>query len=305
MSKEIFNPYYGLFEYSAIDNYTLQINPNSGLVNEHHLDYYYFIGRVVGMAGYHSRLIDGFFIRPFYKMILNKAITLQDIEAVDIEYYKSMQFIMETDDVDSLDLTFTSESDVYGHKVETELKPGGKDIKVTNENKKEFIDLVIQWRFVHRIEKQMTSFMKGFNEIIPQRCIALFDPKEFELLLSGLGDVNIKDWQMNTAFKGEYNMQHRVIQWFWMAMYSFPNELRLRFLQFVTGTSRVPMNGFVELQGSNGYQKFTIQSWGDYKQLPRAHTWLVMFFFKFQYCVFNCLYLFKMGKYFISNFEFS
>lgn len=77
---------------------------------------------------------------------------------------------------------------------------------------------------------------------------------------------------MNTAFKGEYNPQHRVIQWFWMAMYSFPNELRLRFLQFVTGTSRVPMNGFAELQGSNGYQKFTIQSWGDYKQLPRAHT---------------------------------
>ena len=58
------------------------------------------------MAGYHNRLIDGFFIRPFYKMILNKVITLQDIEAVDIEYYKSMQFIMETDDVESLDLTF-------------------------------------------------------------------------------------------------------------------------------------------------------------------------------------------------------
>lgn len=46
--------------------------------------------------------------------MLNKAITLQDIEAVDIEYYKSMQFIMETDDVEALDLTFTSESDVYG-----------------------------------------------------------------------------------------------------------------------------------------------------------------------------------------------
>lgn len=78
------------------------------------MDYYYFIGRVVGMAVYHNRLIDGFFIRPFYKMMLNKAITLQDIEAVDIEYYKSMQFIMETDDVEALDLTFTSESDVYG-----------------------------------------------------------------------------------------------------------------------------------------------------------------------------------------------
>ncbi len=110
------------------------------MVNEHHLDYYYFIGRVVGMAAYHNRLIDGFFIRPFYKMMLNKPINLQDIEAVDIEYYKSMQFIMDTDDVESLDLTFTSESDVYGQKIEHELKPGGKDIKVTNENKKEFIE---------------------------------------------------------------------------------------------------------------------------------------------------------------------
>ncbi|CAF0831399.1 unnamed protein product [Brachionus calyciflorus] len=272
LSKEIFNPYYGLFEYSAIDNYTLQINPNSGLVNENHLEYFHFIGRVIGMAAYHNRLIDGFFIRPIYKMILNKPITLQDIEAVDIEYYKSMKFIMDTDDVESLDLTFTSESDVFGQKVEHELKPDGKNIKVTNENKKEFIDLVIQWRFVSRIEKQTNSFIKGFTEIVPRQCIQIFDPKEFELLLSGLGDVNIKDWQMNTVFKGEYNQHHRVITWFWMAMYSFPNELRLRFLQFVTGTSRVPMNGFAELQGSNGYQKFTIQSWGDYKQLPRAHT---------------------------------
>lgn len=66
------------------------------------------------MASYHNRLIDGFFIRPFYKMMLNKPITLQDIEAVDIEYYKSMKFIMETDDVESLDMTFTTETDVYG-----------------------------------------------------------------------------------------------------------------------------------------------------------------------------------------------
>jgi hypothetical protein len=129
---------------------------------------------------------------------------------------------------------------------------------------------------VKRIEKQVSHFMRGFNEIVPQRCISIFDPKELELLLSGLGDVNIRDWQLNTLYKGEYNSQHRVIQWFWMAMYSFPNELRLRFLQFVTGTSRVPMNGFSELQGSNGYQKFTIQAWGGYKQLPRAHTWFVV-----------------------------
>uniref|UniRef100_A0A2D4HBB5 HECT-type E3 ubiquitin transferase n=3 Tax=Micrurus TaxID=8634 RepID=A0A2D4HBB5_MICLE len=59
LSKEMFNPYYGLFEYSATDNYTLQINPNSGLCNEDHLSYFTFIGRVAGLAVYHGKLLDG------------------------------------------------------------------------------------------------------------------------------------------------------------------------------------------------------------------------------------------------------
>ena len=43
-------------------------------------------------------------------------------------------------------------------------------------------------------------------------------------------------------------------------------------LQFVTGTSRVPMNGFKELYGSNGPQLFTIEKWGNPNSYPRAHT---------------------------------
>lgn len=54
---------------------------------------------------------------------------------------------------------------------------------------------------------------------------------------------------------------------------SFTNEMRARLLQFVTGTSRVPMNGFKELYGSNGPQLFTIEVWGDAKNYPRSHTW--------------------------------
>ena len=50
LSKEMFNPYYGFFEYAASDNYTLQINPNSGMFQEDHLKCFQFIGRVTGMA---------------------------------------------------------------------------------------------------------------------------------------------------------------------------------------------------------------------------------------------------------------
>lgn len=41
------------------DDYTLQINPYSHFCNENHLRYYKFIGRVCGMAVYHSKLVDG------------------------------------------------------------------------------------------------------------------------------------------------------------------------------------------------------------------------------------------------------
>ena len=53
--------------------------------------------------------------------------------------------------------------------------------------------------------------------------------------------------------------------------------MRSRLLQFVTGTSRVPMNGFKELYGSNGPQMFTIEKWGTNDNYPRAHTWYILF----------------------------
>uniref|UniRef100_A0A8D0AF03 HECT-type E3 ubiquitin transferase n=1 Tax=Sander lucioperca TaxID=283035 RepID=A0A8D0AF03_SANLU len=271
MSKEMFNPYYGLFEYSATDNYTLQINPNSGLCNEDHLSYFKFIGRVAGMAVYHGKLLDAFFIRPFYKMMLQKPITLQDMESVDSEYFNSLKWILENDPKD-LDLRFTIDEELFGQTRQHELKPGGAEIVITNENKKEYIHLVMQWRFVNRIQKQMTAFKEGFFELIPQDLIKIFDENELELLMCGLGDVDVNDWRENTKYKNSYCSNHAVIQWFWKTVLLMDAEKRIRLLQFVTGTSRVPMNGFAELYGSNGPQLFTIEQWGTRDKLPRAHT---------------------------------
>uniref|UniRef100_A0A8C9H4F1 E3 ubiquitin-protein ligase n=1 Tax=Piliocolobus tephrosceles TaxID=591936 RepID=A0A8C9H4F1_9PRIM len=235
LSKEMFNPYYGLFEYSATDNYTLQINPNSGLCNEDHLSYFTFIGRVAGLAVFHGKLLDGFFIRPFYKMMLGKQITLNDMESVDSEYYNSLKWILENDPTE-LDLMFCIDEENFGQTYQVDLKPNGSEIMVTNENKREYIDLVIQWRFVNRVQKQMNAFLEGFTELLPIDLIKIFDENELEAVL--LMDA----------------------------------EKRIRLLQFVTGTSRVPMNGFAELYGSNGPQLFTIEQWGSPEKLPRAHT---------------------------------
>ncbi|XP_065086078.1 E3 ubiquitin-protein ligase Nedd-4-like isoform X3 [Ochlerotatus camptorhynchus] len=271
LSKEMFNPYYGLFEYSAMDNYTLQINPFSGLCNEDHLHYFKFIGRVAGMAVYHGKLLDAFFIRPFYKMMLQKPIDLKDMESVDMEYYNSLLWIKENDPSELM-LTFCVDEETFGYTSQRELKPNGADIEVTNDNKDEYIKLVIEWRFVARVKDQMQSFLEGFGQIVPLNLLKIFDENELELLMCGIQSIDVKDWKRNTLYKGDYYANHVIIQWFWKAVLSFSNEMRSRLLQFVTGTSRVPMNGFKELYGSNGPQMFTIEKWGTPENYPRAHT---------------------------------
>ncbi|XP_055324377.1 E3 ubiquitin-protein ligase Nedd-4 isoform X2 [Sitodiplosis mosellana] len=271
LSKEMFNPYYGLFEYSAMDNYTLQINPFSGLCNEEHLNYFKFIGKIAGMAVYHGKLLDAFFIRPFYKMMLQKPIDLRDMESVDMEYYNSLLWIKENDPSELM-LTFCVDEETFGHTSQRELKPNGGNIEVTNDNKDEYIRLVIEWRFVSRVLSQMSSFLDGFGSICPLALLKIFDENELELLMCGIQNIDVKDWKKNTLYKGDYYANHIVIQWFWRAVLSFSNEMRARLLQFTCGTSRVPMNGFRELYGSNGPQMFTIEKWGTPESYPRAHT---------------------------------
>ncbi|XP_044007109.1 E3 ubiquitin-protein ligase NEDD4 isoform X2 [Aphidius gifuensis] len=271
LSKEMFNPYYGLFEYSAMDNYTLQINPFSGVCNEEHLNYFKFIGRIAGMAVYHGKLLDAFFIRPFYKMMLSKTIDLKDMESVDSEYYNSLLWIKENDPTE-LELTFCVDEESFGHTSQRELKPNGANIPVTDDNKDEYISSVIQWRFVSRVQEQMNSFLDGFNALVPLTHVKIFDENELELLMCGIQHIDVKDWKKNTLYKGDYHANHITVQWFWRVVLSFNNEMRARLLQFVTGTSRVPMNGFKELYGSNGPQLFTIERWGTLDNYPRAHT---------------------------------
>jgi len=270
ISQSMFNPYHGLFEYSAVDNYTLQINPNSGVCDDQHLEHFKFIGRVAGMAVFHRKLLDGFFIRPFYKMMLRKPITLEDMEVVDAEYCNSLKWIKDNDP-SVLCMTYTVDEQIFGETVETDLIPGGSEIDVTEENKLDYIEKIIEWRFISRIKKQMNNFMAGFNDVISLDSIQIFDEGELELLLSGIGSIDVKDWKENTKYKG-FAPHDYVIQWFWKVVLSYGNEMRSRLLQFVTGTSRVPMNGFKELYGSNGPQLFTIEKWGTPDSLPRAHT---------------------------------
>ena len=74
-------------------------------------------------------------------MMLGKTIDLKDMESVDSEYYKSLLWIKENDP-SGLDLTFSVDQDAFGQTSLAELKPGGANIPVDNNNKDEYIKYV-------------------------------------------------------------------------------------------------------------------------------------------------------------------
>ncbi|XP_051560867.1 E3 ubiquitin-protein ligase HECW2-like isoform X3 [Myxocyprinus asiaticus] len=271
VSRELFNPYYGLFEYSANDTYTVQISPMSAFVDNHH-EWFRFSGRILGLALIHQYLLDAFFTRPFYKGLLRIPCELSDLEYLDEEFHQSLQWMKDNDIEDMLDLTFTVNEEVFGQITERELKPGGANIPVSEKNKKEYIERMVKWRIERGVVQQTESLVRGFYEVVDARLVSVFDARELELVIAGTAEIDLGDWRNNTEYRGGYHDNHIVIRWFWAAVERFNNEQRLRLLQFVTGTSSIPYEGFASLRGSNGPRRFCVEKWGKITSLPRAHT---------------------------------
>ncbi|XP_077975149.1 NEDD4-like E3 ubiquitin-protein ligase WWP1 isoform X2 [Styela clava] len=271
VSHEVLNPMYCLFEYAGSENYTMQINPASK-INPDHLLYFRFVGRFIAMALYHGKFIDTGFSLPFYKRMLNRKLTIKDIESVDEEFYNSLVWTRDNNIEEcGLELFFTMDQEILGKIESHELKEGGKDIQVTEENKEEYIRLMIEWRFSRGVEEQTKAFLNGFNEVVPIQWLQYFDERELELMLCGMQEFDVEDWMKNTIYR-TYNVKSKQVQWFWQYVREIDNEKRARLLQFVTGTCRVPVGGFAELLGSNGPQRFCIEKVGRETWLPRSHT---------------------------------
>jgi len=272
ISREIFNPNYALFKSSPGDRVTYTINDFSH-INSNHLCYFKFVGRVIAKAIYDNKLLECYFTRSFYKHILAKAVKHQDMESEDYEFYKGLDFLLENKVTDlGYDLTFSTEIQEFGVTEVRDLIPDGRNVVVTDSNKADYIRLVCQMKMTGAIRKQLAAFLEGFYDIIPRRLIAIFNEQELELLLSGLPDINIDDLKANSEYH-KYTVTSLQIVWFWRALRSFDQTDRAKFLQFVTGSSKVPLQGFGALEGMNGAQKFQIhRDDRSTDRLPAAHT---------------------------------
>ncbi|OAA54878.1 HECT protein [Cordyceps fumosorosea ARSEF 2679] len=281
LARQMFDPNNALFIPVSSDRTTF--HPNK--LSKWHLNdgtdgngestdsiHFKFIGRIIGKALYEGRLLDCFFSRAVYKRILGKSVSVKDMESFDPDYYKSLCWMLENDITDIITETFSEEEDEFGVTKIVDLVPNGREIPVTEENKQEYVRLVVEHRLLTSVKDQMESFLNGFHEIIPAELISIFNEQELELLISGLPDIDIDDWRSNTEYHN-YTPSSQQVQWFWRAVRSFDKEELAKLLQFVTGTSKVPLNGFKELEGMNGISRFNIhRDYGDKDRLPTSHT---------------------------------
>jgi E3 ubiquitin-protein ligase HUWE1 len=272
ISREIFNPMYALFCTSPGDRVTYTINPASHC-NSNHLSYFKFVGRIIAKAVYDNKLLECYFTRSFYKHILGVPVKYTDMESEDYSFYQGLVYMIDNNIEEiGYDLTFSTEIQEFGVTEVRDLKPNGRNLRVTEDNKKEYVKLVCQMKMTGAIQKQLQSFLDGFYSIIPKHLISIFNEQELELLISGLPTFDIDDLRSNTEYH-KYQATSLQIQWFWRALRSFDQADRARFLQFVTGTSKVPLQGFAYLEGMNGIQKFQIhRDDRSTDRLPSAHT---------------------------------
>lgn len=190
LSREMFNPNYSLFTLSS-SGATYYPNPKSHIIGSDHLNYFKFIGRIIGKAIFDECLLECYFVKALYKIISGEELSIKDLEDFDNEYYNNLKWCLEND-VACLMTTMVVEQDYYGKVEEIELIPGGRSIPLTNENKWVYVEKVAHYRLYKSIAKQIDKFLEGFYELVPKELISIFNFKELELLISGLPNFDRK-----------------------------------------------------------------------------------------------------------------
>lgn len=263
---ELFDPNYGMFTCHA-ENTTYWFNPGS-LENEQN---FRLVGLILGLAIYNGVILDIHFPMVIYKQLLQgieAPVTLDDLKDAFPTLGNNLEKLLHYDGnvEETFALNFVTTEERFGEMLEHELKPGGKDMPVTNDNRQEYVDLYVRWILRDSVLSQLKAFIDGFRLLLDSEVLQLFRPEELELLVCGSQEWDLRDLEKVTLYKAPYTAEHPTIRAFWRVVHELPVDLQKRLLFFCTGSDRVPVQGL-------GSMKFVIQSMGqDNEHLPASHT---------------------------------
>lgn len=128
---------------------------------------------------------------------------------------------------------------------EIKLVADGDDVDVTSSNLEDYINKIIDFTLYDGITKQIESFVSGFSEIFPFTSMIIFSSEE----LTRLSGNEIENWNVETLITmvhadHGYSNKSCQIEWLIEIMSNFDKEERRTFLKFITGSPRLPFDGF-------------------------------------------------------------
>ncbi|XP_049804341.1 probable E3 ubiquitin-protein ligase HERC4 isoform X1 [Schistocerca nitens] len=229
---------------------------------------YYLIGLICGLAIYNFIIIALPFPLALYKKLLNEPVSLQDLKGLSPSMAKSLQDLLDYEEPDIEDvfcLTFEITREVYGEVKNLPLKADGSNIPVTQQNKREYVDLYVDFILNKSVEKQFTAFNGGFHKVCGGRILKLFHSHELMAVIIGNENYDWEELQRNAQYKNGYTESDETIKYFWEVFHELTPEQKKKFLLYLTGSDRIPVQGMKAI-------KIYIQPTNDDKYLPVAHT---------------------------------
>lgn len=263
--EEIFNPDIGMFAHDETTR-LFWFNPSSFETEGQ----FTLIGIVLGLAIYNNCILDIHFPMVVYRKLMGKKGTFRDLADSHPVLHQSLKDLLEYEGSVEEDMMITyqiSHTDVFGNLLMYDLKESGEKVPVTNENRKEFVDMYADYILNKSVEKQFKAFRRGFHMVTNESPLKyLFRPEEIELLICGSRNLDFQALEETTEYDGGYTKDSRIIREFWEVVHSFSDEQKRLFLQFTTGTDRAPVGGLGKL-------KMIIAKNGpDTDRLPTSHT---------------------------------
>ena len=253
----------GLFLYDEDSQYCY-FNPNCFESSEQ----FFLVGVVLGLAIYNSTILD-VALPPFaFKKLLASApastgpstatprvqtnYTLEDLAQYRPALAKGLKSLLEYDGnvEETFCRDFVAEVDRYGQKMEVPLCPDGQNRPVTNSNRKEFVDLYIQYLLDTSVARQYEPLKRGFFTVCGGNALGLFRPEEIELLVRGSDEpLDIASVQAVAIYDGwdKKHFPEPVIGWFWDYFQRASPKDQRKMLSFITGSDRIPAMGATNL----------------------------------------------------------
>ena len=247
-----------LFIVSDSQDFSYLINPFLKKTNKN-LEYFNFIGKLIAKALLDNITINICFNKLIYKLILEEEITFEDLVFIDTPLYKSLKNLkdMNYSNYEDLGLFYSIEQKDNKNNIHSfNLIHNGNEIPIKNID--DYINKRIEF-MISQIEIFCEEIRKSLYTLIPKSIIEKLTSDELELIINGKPYIDIDEWKTYTQYREPYNKNSKVIIWFWEIMNTLNQNQLSNFLQFSTGSKRVPINGFAELESNRGnISRFTI-----------------------------------------------